>query len=230
MSPHTFAILFLPGFIRDFLCDDGIACSDNFMHQTAMQALAMSRQLAFLRSQTPSSDRITPAVFPGQCTLFHTSFGIIILWIIDPPLSVELALQAAFLVLLCLEFTTEGEQSRPARLRHNGDSRRPKIKANRCRSHVMLWLLIGNALQDKLSVVAIALPISALGLWARGATAKESHVLDTLVKSMFHNRIIPINERREAILLEDEVARTPFFWNLEDETQALLVGLALHTV
>src|SRR5438067_110154 len=94
----------------------------------------------------------------------------------------------------------------------------------------MPWLLIGNALQGKLGVVAIALTISALRLWTRGATANESHVLDALVKSMFHNRIIPINERREAILLPEQVARIPFFWSLEDETQALFVGLALHTV
>ena len=47
MGPYALAILFLPRFVGKPFCDHGIAASHHLMDKSAMQALAMSGELAF---------------------------------------------------------------------------------------------------------------------------------------------------------------------------------------
>jgi hypothetical protein len=94
----------------------------------------------------------------------------------------------------------------------------------------MLWFLIGDALQSKLSIIAIAFTACSLCLWAGSAATDKADVLDAPIKPMFDHGIIPIDESGETILLPHEVARIPFFRRLEHKTQPLFVRLALDAI
>src|SRR5947209_13761030 len=139
-------------------------------------------------------------------------------------------MEDSFLALVSLQLATEGEQPCFAFLRHNGNGGGTQIKANPCRSCLVLWLLIGKPLQSKLRIVAIPLTIRSLCLLSACPTTKKAYILDPLIQAMLDHRIIPIDESRKMILLPHQITRIPFFWGLEDKPQPLFVGLALHAV
>ena len=66
---HASPVLFLPRLVGKFLDDDGVAYRHNLMHQAAMQALAMSRQLALFLGLPASRFLVASARFPGQLPL-----------------------------------------------------------------------------------------------------------------------------------------------------------------
>src|SRR5436190_13052653 len=130
MSTHTLAILFLPGFVGKLFGLDGIAAAHNLMHQLSMQALAMGSEFALGRCETATGGLVSSAVFPAKATLLDTPFLVIVLRVVGASLAVELPLEATFLVLVGLEFVTEGEQPSIALVWHYGNGGRPKVKTN----------------------------------------------------------------------------------------------------
>ncbi len=61
---HTFAVLLLPAFIREFFGENGVAHRHDLMGQTSVQALAMGRQLALFARLAPSGGLIALALLP----------------------------------------------------------------------------------------------------------------------------------------------------------------------
>src|SRR5947209_11919392 len=170
MSPHALAILLLPCLVGEFFCDDGIPSSDNLMHESTMQALAIGGQLALVSRQTATGHFVALALFPSLLAFFDTSFVVIVLWVIGPALSIQFPLEAALLALISLEFLAEGEQACFTRFMHHGKGGRTKIKTNGCRPYLMLRFLVGNTREAQLPIVAIALTVGSLRLWTRGTT------------------------------------------------------------
>src|SRR5215469_9379965 len=93
---HAAAKLARPAAVRDLFGDDRLAHCDDVVSQLAMQALALRRQLPFLVGQ-PTARRLVPlAVVPGLAALCAASLLVIVLRVVGPQLSVQLALQAPF--------------------------------------------------------------------------------------------------------------------------------------
>jgi hypothetical protein len=88
MLPHTLAILFLPCLIREFLADDGVAHAHHFMSNPPLNRCAMGGMLTLLRGETLPGNHVAMTVFPRQASLFDAPFGIVVLWIIGPPLPI----------------------------------------------------------------------------------------------------------------------------------------------
>jgi hypothetical protein len=230
MGSYTLPILFLPRFVREFFGNDGYARLDNLMNQPAMQTLAMGGQFAFLGGQTATGLLVPLAVMPVLLALLDAALGVIVVRIIRTTLAIQFSLETAFLLVVTFELSTEGEKSSFSLLGDNGKGRRAKIKPDECRSSLVLGFLVGHAFQDQLCVVVIALTIRSLSLWRTSPTTQQAHKLDRVIQAMFDDRIIPVNECLDAVLLEEENPRVTFLWPLEDKAQALFVGLALDTI
>src|SRR5215470_15336468 len=85
---HTLAKLLLPCLVADLLSNDGIPHRHHFIHQFAMQTLAMSCQFPFLASQALSGCLVPLTVMPGLAALLASPLLIKVLWIIGTQLSV----------------------------------------------------------------------------------------------------------------------------------------------
>jgi len=94
VQSHTFPILLLPRFVRDFFEVNGVALTHDLVGEPTMQTLAMGSQLAFLMSETASGGQVPSTVFPHEALmamLLDTSLRIVVGWIGGPTLSIELA-------------------------------------------------------------------------------------------------------------------------------------------
>jgi hypothetical protein len=84
----------LPGAVGDLFGDDRVAGGHDLVSQLAMQALALRCQLSFLVGQ-PTARRLVPlAIIPGLAALFAAALLVIVLRVVGPALTVQLALQA----------------------------------------------------------------------------------------------------------------------------------------
>ncbi len=167
---------------------------------------------------------------PSLFAFFDPSLVVIVLLVIGPSLSIQLPLETAFLLLVTFQFPAEGEQACFSLFSNHGKGGRPQVKTNGSLPDLVLGFLIGNALQGQLSVVAIPLAIGPLSLWARGTPTQQTHKLDGMAQAMLDNRIMPVNESRKTVLLEDQKALIAFGGVVQDKVNALLIGLALDTV
>jgi hypothetical protein len=66
---HASPILFLPCLVGKFLDDDGVTYRHDLMHQAAMQAFAVSRQLALLSGLPAARFLVASTRFPVQLPL-----------------------------------------------------------------------------------------------------------------------------------------------------------------
>src|SRR6266852_3660075 len=105
--PHTAAKAALPALVADFLDPQIIAQADDLVGQVAMQAAPVRGQSPLGRRQTPAGLLIA-VTFPPHTVLlafvsfFDAAFGIVVLGIVGPTLSLQMALQlAAFARIGC---------------------------------------------------------------------------------------------------------------------------------
>jgi hypothetical protein len=121
----------------------------------------------------------------------------------------------------------EAEQAGFSLLRHDGDGGGAQVETQRTRCDRRLGFLVGQALHDELGVGAIALAVGPLRPRAGGAAA---HVLDALPETVLDHRVVPIDERRQVVVMLDEPAHVASFGRLQHETYPAFVGLALDAV
>src|SRR5216683_3596867 len=96
-------VLFLPRLVGEFLDDDGVAYRHELMDLLPMQALAMSRQLAFLGGLPASHLLVGFAAFPVQlllASLLDAPLLVVVVGIGGAPLSLHLALEPADVLLI----------------------------------------------------------------------------------------------------------------------------------
>src|SRR5258708_16162620 len=102
-QPYTFAVLFLPRLVGKFLDDDGVAYRHELMDLLPMQALAMSRQLAFFGGAPLSHLLVGLAAFPVQlllASLLDAPLLVVVPPIGGAPLSIHLAFEPADVLLI----------------------------------------------------------------------------------------------------------------------------------
>src|SRR5260221_9157315 len=95
---HASAIAFLPASVGNLFGEDSVAHGHNLVHESAMQALAVSGQLALFGCFTASGDLVTTALLPGGApfaSLLGPTLLVIMLRIGGAPLPLHLALQPA---------------------------------------------------------------------------------------------------------------------------------------
>src|SRR5215831_5164108 len=114
--------------------------------------------------------------------------------------------------------------------RYDGNGRRTKVKADDICPCLVLPLLVRFAFQDQLYIVAITLAVCPLCLRARGFAPEEACILDSVVKTMFHNGVVPIKYRWDTILTPDKHAFIAFPWPLYHKAQPCVIALVLDTV
>src|SRR5258708_13073873 len=75
-----------------------------------------------------------------------------------------------------------------------------------------------------LNEVAVSLDVSRLRLWAAGLALHQGDVLDAMIQSVFHDRVIPVDACRELVVFPDEIALVAFRWLLQHKAQAGIVA------
>src|SRR5215469_3388242 len=108
---HAAAKLARPAAVRDLFGDDRLAHGHDLVGQLAMQALALGGQFPFLRGQPTARRLIALAVVPCLAALFAAALLVIVLRVVGPQLSVQLALQAPFRVYLGGQCGAKGAQA-----------------------------------------------------------------------------------------------------------------------
>src|SRR6266567_4265602 len=164
------------------------------MDLVSMQALTMSRQLAFF-----------------ACS----------------PLSIHLALEPTDLLLIRGQPFAEDLQARFALLWDQGDGRRSQIGPQDVGSNGVFGLVIRHAFQSQLDVVAKALSIGSLRLGAAGLALDQTSVFDAVIKSVFHHRVVPVDDRRQLVVFPDEIPLLALLWLVQHETQPGVVAFVL---
>jgi len=75
-----------------------------------------------------------------------------------------------------------------------------------------------------LNEVAVSLDVSRLRLWAAGLALHQADVLDAMIQSVFHDRVIPVDACRELVVFPDEIAPFALRWLLQHKAQAGIVA------
>src|SRR5260370_29832813 len=191
------------------------------MNHPSMQAFAMGRELAFFVGKASLRGEIALAVLPEKtplAMLLDAALVVIVVGIIRAALAVQLAFQAAFRARIGLEFLAEGQQLCLHLTWHNGDGGGTQIKPDHVRSHGVLLLLVRFAFQDELRVVAVALRVCSLRVRAGCLAPDKTRILDGMPESMTHDRIIPVDQCREAVFAPNQPALVALCWLLKYET------------
>src|SRR5258708_20892334 len=134
--PHTSAKAALPALVADFLDPQIIAQADDLVGQVAMQAAPVRGQLALGPRQAPAGLLIA-VTFPPHTVLlafvsfFDAALCIVVLGIVGPTLSLQMALQPAACARIGCQFLGQGQQSRRAALRGHGHPGRPQVESYR---------------------------------------------------------------------------------------------------
>ena len=220
-------ILFLPRLVGKLFENDGVAHSHDLMHLFAMQTLAVGSQLAFLSGLSASGLLVVAARFPVQlllAVLLDTTLLIVVVGIGCPSLPIHLALEPTDFLLIRYQCFTEDLKARCGLLRDQRDGRWPDIGPDCVASHFVLGLVKGHAFQSQLNEVAVSLGVSRLRLWAAGLALHQADVLDAMIQSVFHDRVIPVDACRELVVFPDEIAPVALRWLLQHKTQAGIVA------
>ena len=133
------------------------------------------------------------------------------------PLAVQLALQAPFRTCIGGEFFTERQQPCFTLTWHNGDGRGTQIKPDHVRSDSVFGFVMRDTFQDELHVVTIALDVCPLRVRTGCLAPDEPHILDRVRESMMHDRIMPVDQRRETIFAPKQPSVIALFWRLEEK-------------
>src|SRR5260221_1267321 len=183
-KPYTFAVLFLPRLVGEFLDDDGVAYRHELMDLLPVQALAMSRQLAFFAGLSASHLLVGLAAFPVQlllASLLDAPPLVVVVGIGGAPLSLHLALQPADVLLIRGQLFAEDLQARFGLLGDQRDGRRPQIGPQDVASDGAFGLGVRQAFHRPLGGVAKALSIGSLRLGAAGLALDQTSIFDAVI-------------------------------------------------
>ena len=227
---YTFAVLFLPRLVGEFLDNDGVAYRHELMDLLPMQALAMSRQLAFLAGLPASGFLVGLAAFPVQlllASLLDAPPLVVVVGIGGAPLSLHLALEPADVLLIRGQRFAEDLQARFGLLGDQRDGRRSQVGPDRVASDGVFGLVIRHAFQRQLDEVAKALSIGPLRLGAAGFALDQTRIFDAVIESVFHHRVVPVDEHSKLVVFPDEKALLALLWLVQHETQPSVVAFVL---
>src|SRR5262245_23735875 len=101
---------------------------------------------------------------PGFPALHGSSLLIVVLWIVGTPLPLQFARQPLFGLVIRRKFGAERFQTCRPLLRDKSNGDWTKVKSNRVVPKAMLGFQVGHTFQSKLRIVAVAFPISPLGI------------------------------------------------------------------
>ena len=167
-KPYASPIAFLPRLVGNLFKQDGVPHRHDLMDLAPMQALTMSRQLAFSGRFALPGFLIAPAAFPDQlllAALLDAALRIVVLRVGNSPLPLHLALQATDGLRVRLECFTEDRETGLALMRHDGDTGGPQVQPDGIRADQVLRLVVGQPFQRQLHAVAIPLAIGSRGRW-----------------------------------------------------------------
>jgi hypothetical protein len=213
-EPHAAAIRLLPGTVGNLLGDDGVASCHDGMDQPDMQTLALGGQCALQVGQAPPGRSVPLAVVAGLTAPFAASSIIVMLWVVGPPLSVQLALQASLGV---------GVGGHPGakdlnRAGHDGNGGRAEVQSLRLLPNGTPRLLVGHSFEGQLSGGTEAVPAGTFGARTGGFASPEPGIFDVLLD----HRVGPVDERRDALGPPDEPVPVALAGLLEHEADPLL--------
>ena len=112
----------LPPSKRRFFNSYRMAHTDEIIDEPAMQAFALSCELALGIGKRTPGRYILPTVLPDESSFFHTAFLVVVLWVIRPTLPIHLSLQSAFFSCALPQFLTKRYQLSLSGFGHNGQT------------------------------------------------------------------------------------------------------------
>ena len=186
----------LPGAVRDLLGDDGVAHGHDLVGQLAMQALALRRQGAFLVGQ-PTARRLVPlAVMPGLATPCAAALLVIVLRVVGPALTVQLALQTSFRSYPGGECGAKQAQPCFSGTGHDGNGGGSQVQSHCPLPGGVLRFLGGHPFQGQLDGVARAVPVRPFGAGTGGVASQEPDIFDAVPQQTIQDHgIRPVDER-----------------------------------
>jgi len=217
--------------VRKLFEDDGGAHSNDLMSFFAMQAPAMSGQLAVLFRLPSPGLLIAFAVLPLEllpASPLDAASGVVVLWVGCSPLPLHLPLQTPHLLRVGDQFLTELREAGFCLAGEQRDAGGTQIGSDDLRANAVLGFVVRDACQHELHEVAKALPVSAFGLFAAGSALDQPRILDLVSQAMSDHGIMPVDEGFQFILLPDEIPSVPFLWGLEHKAQPRIVALVLN--
>src|SRR5260370_4684528 len=155
-----------------------------------MQALAMSRQLAFFGGAPLSHLLVGLAALPVQlllASLLDAPLLVVVARIGGAPLSIHLALEPTDVLLIRGQLFAEDLQARFGLLGDQRDGRRSQIGPQDVGSDGVFGLVIRHAFQRQLDEVAKALSIVPLRLGAAGLALDQTRIFDAVIESVFRS-------------------------------------------
>src|SRR5258708_22256870 len=201
------------------------------MDLAPMQALTMSRQLAFSGGCALPGFLISLAAFPAQAALaplLDTALCIIVFWIGRAPLSFHLALQAAHGLRIRIQFLAEHRKVGLFLTWHDGDTGRTKVQPNRLDAYRMFRLLMGHPFQRELHHIAKPSRIRPRGTLTAGMPLHQAGIFDALAESMGDHLIFPIDHGFQLVMLPDQKASIALLWLVQHEAQSGIVAFVLQ--
>src|SRR5712692_4508015 len=151
-QPHTAAKAALPAFVADLFDPQIIAQADDLVGQVAMQTAPVRCQLALRGCQALAGLLIAVTLPPHAPPLAFVSFFdaalcIVVLGIVGPTLSLQMALQPAACARIGCQFLGQQQQARRADLGDDGQRGGPQIESHRPFARPVCGFLQGMTLQ-----------------------------------------------------------------------------------
>ena len=227
---HASAIAAMPAFVGNLFAEDGVAYGHDLMGEPPMQALPVGGQLAFFGRFAAPARLIATALLPSGSAflaLGGPALFVVVLGIGGAPLPLHLGLQPADGPCIGTQLGAQRLEPGLGFPRHNGDAGGSQVQAHRVRARRVLGLVIGCACQHELHDEALPLPVGALCAWTGGLTAHQASVLDRVRQTVADDRVIPIDECGQPVVMPDQVAALLYLGRLEHKTHARVVALIL---
>jgi hypothetical protein len=234
-QPHTSAKAALPALVADLLDAQIIAQADDLVGQLAMQAAPVRRQLALAPRQTPAGLLIALTFPPhtvllASASLFDAALCIVVLRVVGPALSLQLALQPPACARIGRQFLGQEQQARWADLGDDGQCGGPKVESYHALAGHVCGLLQRMTFENELHRIHTAAAVGASCLGRGGWLAQQAHVLDALLQSVVDDFVLPVDQGRDLLAVPTEPALVAVCTRLQLKAQARGVGLAFDRV
>src|SRR5260370_14376532 len=204
---YTLPKQLLPALKRSLFYLNMVASTDNPIDDAPVQALAMRCQLALSRGKLAAGFKVAATCLPGEAPLLHTPLCIIVLWVVGPTLPLHLALQTPLFASIWLQLFTEREELRRGMVWEDCERRGADVQSKAVGPWLVLGFNVGFPFQCQLHEIVVARVLGPLRMLARCLAPNETDKLDALLEPMTDNRIFPVNEGRDMILLPKHPAR-----------------------
>ena len=182
--PDRAPILPLEGPVGQFLQIDHVTHPQHAVDHSPVQALAVGRLLTVQFGQLCLCLALASRLVPGPLTLDRASLLVVAIGVVGPTLAVDLALQAADLLLAGQQLVTEPFQKRLP-LSHRRDGRGAKVQADIPLANPVLGFLVRLSFAHELDVEPVA-PVQL--------APHQPHVLDAAGQAMGDDGIVLVDD------------------------------------